>query len=50
MEYKIVIATQSFYLEEEINKLIKDGWVPQGGVIYLPEIWYQAMIRKLNTP
>ena len=54
MEYKIVNANCTEYLEEKVNELIKDGWQLQGGVsISLSEsddyMYFdcaQAMIKK----
>lgn len=31
LEYKIVYASNSQFLEEEVNKAIKEGWQPLGG-------------------
>lgn len=54
MEYKIVHEGNIESLVKEVNKLIKKGWVPQGGVSILhvssglsPRNEYsQAMIKK----
>jgi hypothetical protein len=52
MEYIVVDARGPVGLSKEVNKLIKEGWVPQGGVSNTskdsgsPEYFYQAMIRN----
>ncbi len=45
MEYKIVSAMTLKGLEEEVNKMIKEGWVPQGGLSE-DSGYAQAMIKK----
>ena len=50
MRYRIVYARNiERNLEEQINKLIKQGWVPQGGVFVVgsPTGWHywQAMVK-----
>lgn len=32
MQYKIIEVTEVFTLENEVDKAIKEGWKPQGGV------------------
>jgi hypothetical protein len=50
MKYRIVYASSiEKVLEEQVNKLIKQGWRPQGGVFVVgsPTGWHywQAMIK-----
>lgn len=50
-ECKIVEEHNEFSLEIKINKMIKDGWKPQGGLqivkdSYDIEKFYQAMVKK----
>ena len=50
-EYKIVEEHNEFSLEIKINKMIKDGWKPQGGLqivkdSYDIEKFYQAMVKE----
>ena len=50
-EYKIVEEHNEFSLEIKINKMIKDGWKPQGGLqivrdSYYIEKFYQAMVKE----
>ncbi len=55
MEYKIITTKPSFgseeksiqHFEEEVNKSILQGWLPQGGLIRSAKggIFYQAMIK-----
>ena len=33
MEYKVVWEETGSDLEEEVNRLIEEGWKPQGGVM-----------------
>jgi hypothetical protein len=51
MKYRIVYARNiEKTLEEQVNKLIKQGWRPQGGVFVVgsPNGWHywQAMIKE----
>jgi hypothetical protein len=53
MRYRIVYAR--YYektLEEQVNKLIRQGWTPQGGVFVVgsPNNWhyFQAMIKEYD--
>ena len=52
MEYTVVRTKQIIELIQEVNLLIKEGWVPQGGVCQstadAPVNFYQAMVRALN--
>jgi len=48
MEYKLVITMSYRGLVKEVNKLIKEGWVPQGGVFEdSNKNCLQAMIKKI---
>ena len=50
MEYKVIEANKALDLQEEVNRLIQDGWVPLGGVAVVfsstSNYWwfYQAMV------
>jgi hypothetical protein len=53
MEYCIVKDDAAVKFTDEVNRLMKEGWKPQGGVAV---IWdetytyhYQAMIRDIET-
>jgi hypothetical protein len=51
IRYRIVYARNyEKALEDQVNKLIKQGWVPQGGVFVVgsPNGWHywQAMIKE----
>ena len=51
MKYRIVYARHHEKgLEDQVNKLIKQGWTPQGGVFVFgsPTGWHywQAMIKE----
>ena len=50
-KYKIVEEQSKFSLEREVNKIIKEGWKPQGGLqivrdSYNIEKFYQAMVKE----
>jgi len=45
MEYKVVAKVRLYELEEEVNKLIKDGWKPQGGIA-VTSAYAQAMVKE----
>ena len=46
MEYKIVRAITWKGFEKDVNNLIKDGWVPQGGATVVGGRCIQAMVRE----
>lgn len=51
MEYRILEGSWSNDLETKVHRLIKEGWIPQGGVAvtvdeYDSETFYQAMIKE----
>ena len=55
MEYCVVRHEETGKLVEAVNKLIKEGWEPQGGIAikawnldsrYQIETYYQAMIKR----
>lgn len=47
--YKIIAYSNRQAVEEEVSKLISDGWVPQGGISYSnfddKMLYVQAMVR-----
>ena len=50
-KYKIVEEQSKFSLEREVNKIIKEGWKPQGGLQivrdnYEHERFFQAMVKE----
>jgi hypothetical protein len=45
MKYKIVNAKMIEELEVLVNKMIKDGWVLQGGVSADNTLIFQAMVK-----
>lgn len=53
MNYCILKAVNSEVLASQVNNAIKDGWVPQGGVIVAQHpgglVWAQA-ISFLDIP
>lgn len=44
MEYIVISESDIEHLEEEVNKAIKKGWEPQGGVA-VSDSYYQAMVK-----
>ena len=54
MEYKIIEDTSKIRFEESVNKYIKSGWIPVGGVAiktseYGNVYYCQAMIKQDNN-
>lgn len=49
MEYILIGADDEAKLEDEVNKAIKKGWEPQGGIAAATEegriFFFQAMVR-----
>jgi hypothetical protein len=45
MEYRVVKTITYKGLVQDINNLIKDGWIPQGGVSVAEGWCIQAMIK-----
>lgn len=49
MQYKIVSADGQYDLSSKVEDLIKQGWLPQGGVSFknsgYKETWAQAMVK-----
>ena len=48
MEYKVITTDHCDELENEVNEAIREGWKPQGGVLYVPRTYMQAMIKESN--
>lgn len=51
MEYIIVSDDSRTELANRVNKWIKEGWLPQGGVSFTvyggyKETWAQAMVKE----
>lgn len=36
IEYKNVVAISYVELDKTVNKLLQEGWVPFGGISYIP--------------
>jgi len=49
MKYTIVKTEYYSLIEDQVNKLIKQGWVPQGGLATLSTVnsyyYLQAMVK-----
>ena len=45
MEYQILVADNLTALEQEVNRLCKKGWKPQGGVQVWMTTWHQEDSR-----
>jgi len=45
MRYTVVYSEYLTTFEEEVNKLLARGWVPQGGVAQARGTFYQAMVK-----
>lgn len=46
MEYKILSNYSMGGLSAEVNKLIIEGWKPQGGVCVKDNQYIQALVKK----
>lgn len=50
VEYRIIEERYAWDLEEQVNKLIKLGWKPQGGLVYwasgMSSFYKQAMVKE----
>lgn len=51
MKYRVVSEESEYKLANRVNKLIDDGWWPQGGVSFVyhsayKETWAQAMVKE----
>lgn len=44
-KYKIASTSCPDHLEEIVRELMRDGWVPQGGVSFTTHNYIQAMVR-----
>jgi hypothetical protein len=53
MEYCIVKEDTIVKFTDEVNRLLKEGWRPQGGVAVIWDeaytYYYQAMVRDIET-
>jgi hypothetical protein len=54
MEYTLVVSNNRKEFIEEVNKLIKNGWLPQGGICESGtdtsgSFYSQAMIRNVEN-
>jgi len=41
-----VVAGETENFEKEVNRLIEQGWKPQGGLCYSGGFFFQAMIKE----
>ena len=53
MEYCIVKEDTIVKFTDEVNRLLKEGWRPQGGMSVIWDeaytYYYQAMVRDIET-
>ena len=49
MRYLVVQVTTLSGLEDAVNRYIKEGWEPLGGITVNSEGFYQAMVRERST-
>lgn len=47
-KYEILEERESWKLSENVNRYIKNGWIPQGGIMFNGNKIYQVMV-KLHT-
>lgn len=49
IKYKVVAGTNGLQeLEEKVEKMIKEGWKPIGGIAFNQGYCYQAMAGKIK--
>ncbi|PYS08177.1 MAG: hypothetical protein DMG17_29420 [Acidobacteria bacterium] len=48
--YAVVYSPDLKHLVKEVQKLITEGWKPQGGIASTDTGLYQAMVRFQNEP
>lgn len=46
MEYRVVSEKRIIELWSQVNRLIKAGFVPQGGVSFTGNYYIQAMVKN----
>jgi hypothetical protein len=44
--YDYDIGETVYPFTDEVNRLIKEGWKPKGGVIFVGESYTQAMVKE----
>ncbi|GAB2877768.1 hypothetical protein ACCI51_08460 [Microbulbifer echini] len=50
-EYKVAVGKSGFSsLEEEVTRLLNEGWKPIGGLAFNAGYPYQAMARVVSMP
>ena len=49
MEYTVVVSSILRILIEQVNEKLKDGWKPQGGLIYKGDNYFQAMFKQCGS-
>lgn len=52
MDYKVVEASTLEALVRSVNKLIAEGWIPQGGICEAGTdnfLFFQAMVYKIES-
>ena len=49
MEYNVAWESSIIKFRNEVNRMIKDGWKPQGGISVSGKWYYQAMIKELSN-
>lgn len=45
MEYSVVVSPVLRMLIEEVNEKLKDGWKPQGGLMFKEDNYFQAIFK-----
>lgn len=46
MEYSVVVSSILRILIEQVNEKLKDGWKPQGGLMFIDDNYFQAMFKQ----
>lgn len=50
IKYKVVEASTSRSLEDDVNNLLEEGWVPVGGVSFMRQGAYSNYAQSLALP
>lgn len=45
MEYTVVVSSILRILVEQVNEKLKEGWKPQGGLMFKDDNYFQAMFK-----
>jgi hypothetical protein len=49
MEYAVIVSSSLTRLLEDVNTKLKDGWNPQGGLMFVNDNYFQAIIKPCGS-